>query len=873
MGCSACANSSGKEGELRMKPLSITAHNFGAISQATVDLRGIVLCSIAGINGAGKSTMFTIAPLFALFGVARPGCKVDDMVRSGSTEMAVHFEFEHQGGTYRVIRTRSKKGKGKSTLELQRLEGNEWKSESGASIDETQKKIIDLLNLDAEIFSSTSMILQGQSNSFTAKPAGQRKAILSQVLQLDQYDTLQEKAKAKAGEINLALEKAKSKVVDIDNRLVEKPALESDKLTSEIKLAKTETEIKSLEGNVQTLQVEYSGLVAKIQQAEDINRQAKEKRTDIGIKTTERDRQQVRLDSAQKLLNRETDILAKVTEYETTKETVTALRVKRDQQASLKNEADRLKQELETVDNGLIKVTADISRIENQIAEQPRLEASKVDYDAAVARLAECQKEHEEDQRLQNVVKDYRDQLLRAEDRYISQGNIHKQNIVSLKTKTAMLADANCVDMNRAQCKFLADAIKAKDELVVARSQYHTWKTGTDQEIANLQVAVKAAETKRTEYRTSVSFDPFETIELQEKIDHLKPDVDLLAKLAAMEPLLENLRTQRTDLENRQADINARLEDMRNQYRELSDGLKELPVLETKLTELESWVRSKEQLPAAKEISTTARETIDRLKTEIDDLSIQAINLETEYKTLIGDSESLKQDAENRLKESQDKLKQCRDEHLTLTGQLGGIRAKLVLLEEDEKNRQTLVAEMEPLARQLVRWQLLVKAFGKDGIPALIIENAVPELERIANDILSQMSGGKNYLRFETQRELKNGKGMTETLDIIVGDWAGERIYETFSGGEQLRIDFAIRFALAELLARRAGARVDWLTIDEGFGSQSDEYLPMVIDAVKNVSNRFGIVLVISHVKAVQEAFEQKIYFRPADEAVEVQVA
>jgi hypothetical protein len=48
---------------------------------------------------------------------------------------------------------------------------------------------------------------------------------------------------------------------------------------------------------------------------------------------------------------------------------------------------------------------------------------------------------------------------------------------------------------------------------------------------------------------------------------------------------------------------------------------------------------------------------------------------------------------------------------------------------------------------------------SKDGDKsrvALIIENAVPELERIANDILGQMSGGKNYLKFETQKELKS---------------------------------------------------------------------------------------------------------------------
>jgi exonuclease SbcC len=863
-----------------MKPLRIEIHNLGAISYVSIDLTNTTLAAICGVNGAGKSTAITIAPLFALYGATKSGTSIDDMIRTGSTEAAVNFYFEQQGGIYRVIRTRSKKGKGKTTLELQKaktstvFEGPDiWEPLSGASISETQKKIIDLLGLDDETFVASSMILQGDAGNFTKRPAGQRKAILSQVLQLDQYETLREKAKDKCDSLNLSLNSIKARIADIDTRLAEKPGLETEKLDAEIKLAKTETEITSLDGNVQTLQVEYSALVAKIQQAGEYDRQAKEKRLDITTKTTERDRQQVRLDNAQKLLDREIDILAKVTEFDTTKDTVTALRVKRDQQTSLKTEADRLKMEQSTVETGLAKVITNINRISGQIADRPRLEITKAEYDTAVARLAECQKELEEDKRLLSIFNDCTEQLLRAEDRYLSQKQIYDQKIESLETKTAMLLDANCVDLDRAQCKFLADAIQAKGELVIVREQYSVWKVRADQEIADLQAAQKAAQTKRTEYRATAQINPLEPIELQEKINQLKPDVDLLAKLAAIEPLLENLKAQRTDLETRQSDINVRLENMRNQYRDLSDGLKELPAMETKLTDLEPWLKSKEQLPAAKEIVATAREAIDRLKTEIDSLKIQAVNLEAEYKALMGDSEALKQDVENRLNQAQDKLKLCREEHLSLTGQLGGVRAKLVLIEQDEQSRQILAAEMEPKAKELVRWQTLYKAFGKDGIPALIIENAVPELERIANDILGQMSGGKNHLRFETQKDLKSGKGKTETLDIIVGDWVGERIYETFSGGEQLRIDFAIRFALAELLARRAGARVDWLTIDEGFGSQSDEYLPMVIDAVKSVANRFGIVLVISHVKAVQEAFEQKIYFRPLDESVEVQVA
>ncbi|MGL5514690.1 MAG: AAA family ATPase, partial [Sporomusa sp.] len=416
-----------------MKPLTIEIHNLGAIPYANIDLTNIALAAICGVNGAGKSTAFTTAPRFALYGVTKPGTSIDDMIRTGATEAAVNFCFEHQGGKYRVIRTRSKKGKGKSTLELQKqteISGDgtqvdyEWASLSGASIAETQKKIIDLIGLDDETFVASSMILQGDAGNFTKRPAGQRKAILSQVLQLDQYETLQEKAKAKASEVNLSLASAKSRAADIDLRLAERPALESEKLTAEIKLAKTETEIQQTEGTVQTLQVEYSALVARLQQADDIDRQAKEKRGDIGSKTQERDRQQVRLDNAQKLLDREEEILEKTLKYDTTKDTVTILRTKLSQRAALETEANRLKDEYSTVEQGLAKALADINRIEGQIADRPRLEASKADYEAAVIRLAECQQEHEKDKRLLNNVKECIDRLTRAEDRYLSQGKV-----------------------------------------------------------------------------------------------------------------------------------------------------------------------------------------------------------------------------------------------------------------------------------------------------------------------------------------------------------------------------------------------------------------------------------------------------------------
>ena len=78
---------------------------------------------------------------------------------------------------------------------------------------------------------------------------------------------------------------------------------------------------------------------------------------------------------------------------------------------------------------------------------------------------------------------------------------------------------------------------------------------------------------------------------------------------------------------------------------------------------------------------------------------------------------------------------------------------------------------------------------------------------------------GACTVRFETQRLTQKGDA-SETLEIRICDEFGERAYEMFSGGEAFRINFAVRIAFSKLLARRAGARLRSLFIDEGFGTQ-----------------------------------------------------
>ncbi len=74
----------------------------------------------------------------------------------------------------------------------------------------------------------------------------------------------------------------------------------------------------------------------------------------------------------------------------------------------------------------------------------------------------------------------------------------------------------------------------------------------------------------------------------------------------------------------------------------------------------------------------------------------------------------------------------------------------------------------------------------------MIIEAVVPEIEEEANRLLARMTGGRMHVRLETQREILSGE-VRETLDIRIMDELGERPYEMYSGGEQFRINFALR--------------------------------------------------------------------------------
>ena len=194
-----------------------------------------------------------------------------------------------------------------------------------------------------------------------------------------------------------------------------------------------------------------------------------------------------------------------------------------------------------------------------------------------------------------------------------------------------------------------------------------------------------------------------------------------------------------------------------------------------------------------------------------------------------------------------------------LQQRLGELTAKLDQAASDREKLSDAKARREQAAEDRALYKHLRKAFGKHGIPSLIIEETLPEIEERANDILDRLTDGKMHVRLETLRDKKTG-GTKETLEIIITDEQGvPRPYETFSGGESFRVNFALRIALAQLLAERSGVRIRTLVIDEGFGTQDADGIDRLVESIQAIRDDFAKIIVITHLPQLKQVFPVRI--------------
>jgi exonuclease SbcC len=162
------------------------------------------------------------------------------------------------------------------------------------------------------------------------------------------------------------------------------------------------------------------------------------------------------------------------------------------------------------------------------------------------------------------------------------------------------------------------------------------------------------------------------------------------------------------------------------------------------------------------------------------------------------------------------------------------------------------IGKIAMLATELVEWQFLTKALGRDGLPVLEIDAAGPTITAIVNQLLEACFGPRFTVELLTQAAKADGKGLREDFSLQVFDNArggDARAVADLSGGEQVIVSEAVMNAISIYVNQRSAMPIRTCWRDETTGALDPENAQRYLAMLRTVHALGGFhhTLFISH--------------------------
>ncbi len=843
-----------------MIPIKLSLRNFMPYRDNVPPLYfdGIHTACISGDNGNGKSALID-AMTWALWGKTRAKSD-DDLIHQGQAETEVEFDFAVGEQAYRIIRKHSRpkqrKRSGQTILDFQIASNGSFKSISGDSVTQTQQKIIDTLHMDYPTFINSAFLRQGHADEFAIKRPVERKQVLADILGLDFYDNLEERAKDLAKQQETGKGQLESTIKEISDELAQKPAYEAELERAKTGLSQTEEVLTEQESRLNSLRQEKEALENKKAQLTQLEEHIAATQRELERRDEEVKQYLSRIKEYEELIARRPAIEEGYAQLAEARRQNEELNQKLGLLVKLRDSKSQLEMVIEKAQANLITehklAQSRIVELEAKSAKLPQLKTELQQAEAQLHQLAEQEgglnRKRQISQELKAQVKYLESEQVRLE-REIKE-LIEKINLLSTQT------DAKCP---------LCETELGRDGLQHIENKYAADKDGKAESLKSKQAEL--ASKKRELEVLEGEIAPLETklnqdkASVQSKVSLLKQGID---EAQTAEKQLNQEREKIGEIEQHLAskDFAAgeqqALAEVEQETARLDYNSEQHEQARHRLAELEQYESPKRKLEEADRLIEQEREAAGKA-----DEASQELRRRLEADRQKGQALSKELEA---LPQLTSDLTQAETEHEALAARqrqaqelVGSVKSKLERCSELEVKKKEKEGLLSQASKEEKIYLDLAQAFGKRGIQALLIETALPEIEMEANRLLARMTDNRMHVKFEVQRPKKGGEGVIETLDINIADELGTRNYEMFSGGEAFRINFAVRIALSKLLARRAGAPLPTLIIDEGFGTQDSTGIEKLKEAINSIQDDFDKILVITHMEEMRDAFPARI--------------
>jgi len=172
-------------------------------------------------------------------------------------------------------------------------------------------------------------------------------------------------------------------------------------------------------------------------------------------------------------------------------------------------------------------------------------------------------------------------------------------------------------------------------------------------------------------------------------------------------------------------------------------------------------------------------------------------------------------------------------ERRRLASELESLRKRAADLEAMRSRHAHLMKELETLNRlsQVMR-----------GFKENVISRIVPTLSDVSSDLLSQLTEGKY-----------SGMRLDENYQMWLYDQGEEFRLERFSGGEVDLANLCLRLAISRMIMERSGNQMNFLVLDEIFGSQDQSRKRSILETLGQLQKQFRQILLITHIDDVKD--------------------
>ena len=201
-------------------------------------------------------------------------------------------------------------------------------------------------------------------------------------------------------------------------------------------------------------------------------------------------------------------------------------------------------------------------------------------------------------------------------------------------------------------------------------------------------------------------------------------------------------------------------------------------------------------------------------------------------------------------------------DNFSLNEKILNIKNNIAILNNNIKKKQEdllkvkeLTASIEDLEENYRVYPIVLQGLSSSGIPNLIIQNVLDDLQVESNKLLQELKPGLQ-LEFVVEKTKADGT-IDDTLDIKYFINGKERDYELISGGMKLAVNFSIKIGFLLFLQKIFNTEMKLLLLDEIDQPLDKASIDALVEIIRFFQKDF-MMLIITHNDRLQDTLKNK---------------